>query len=399
MSLSVEIYAPVNVPINWQSEQVSTNEQRCSLLKKYFSAIDSLSIEPNPWPMGYGSLEHDNLSILYQPAAVFKIEGFGNEPDVSDANLYVYDSCLAVLHLNLSVQNDINNIDDFAISTRVEALSENHLAPILKSIYELKTETPMIQPSAYKFFNSDKEELTNAKPLWIARMLTKNDNLSEEHYLKWLKNVDAQSEFLHLGSGNSLLTQKQYFLDVHRIMVMSQFHAALMDRIEDLLTDNLKKLNCEYYDTKAATSLSSSVQKQQYRNDHIEYINIQVSAATSGVQGIRRELLQQFSKAWEFNQQRERVSNLTRLTQRRLDRLSQDKLRQQNKVIQTLLTFLGTLGLLSLVVDLISLESNIEHKEAIGVLDMIQLISADSLLNISFVFVILLTLYFYKNHD
>ncbi|MEO9508062.1 MAG: hypothetical protein ABJG28_02665, partial [Nonlabens ulvanivorans] len=87
------------------------------------------------------------------------------------------------------------------------------------------------------------------------------------------------------------------------------------------------------------------------------------------------------------------------LTQGRLDRLSQGKLRQQNKVIQTLLTFLGTLGLLSLVIDLISMGSTTPHEDSMGVLDFIQLLSAEHILNITFIFVILLTLYFYKNHE
>lgn len=36
MSLDLEIYAPINVPINWQSEQIIDNEQRFSLLKNIF---------------------------------------------------------------------------------------------------------------------------------------------------------------------------------------------------------------------------------------------------------------------------------------------------------------------------------------------------------------------------
>jgi hypothetical protein len=399
MSLNIEIYAPINVPINWQSEQIIENEQRYSLLNEYFSKIRALEIKRNDWPMGYGSLDHDNLPMLYQPAAIFDIEGFTTEQDVSHAHLYVYDSCIAILNLGLIVNEGINNIDDFAISKRVEALSAKYLAPILKLIYAQKTEAPMVQPSAYRFFNSDMEELTNAKPLWVARMLTKNDKLSSEHYLAWLKNIDEKSEFLQLGSGNSLLTQAQHFTDVHRIMVMSQFHAALMSRIEEVLKDNLKTLNCNHYDSKALRTLNSSVANQQYRNDHIEYINIQVSAAVAGVQGKRRELLQQFNNAWGFNEQRERVNQLTSLTQGRLDRLSQDKLRQQNRGIQTLLAFLGTLGLISLVIDLIGIESNTKHENTIGLLDVIHYLSAEHIINFTFMVVILLTLYFYKNHE
>lgn len=99
------------------------------------------------------------------------------------------------------------------------------------------------------------------------------------------------------------------------------------------------------------------------------------------------------------NEQRERVNQLTSLTQGRLDRLSQDKLRQQNRGIQTLLAFLGTLGLISLVIDLIGIESNTKHENTIGLLDVIHYLSAEHIINFTFMVVILLTLYFYKNHE
>jgi hypothetical protein len=215
--------------------------------------------------MGYGSLEHDDLPVLYQPAAIIEIQTLKTEQDVNHAKLYVYDSCLAVLNLGLIVDADITNIDDLAISKRVEDLSKHYLAPILKQLYLLKTEFPLMTPRTYKFFNNDQEELINAKPLWVARMLTQDKGLSAEHYLGWLKNVGTKSDVLQLGSGNSLLSKTQYFLDVHRIMIMSQFHNALMNRIEHLLKENLKKFNSKYHNNKKFSSLSAPVTDQQYR--------------------------------------------------------------------------------------------------------------------------------------
>ena len=399
MSLNMEIYAPVNVPINWQSEQITQNEQRYLLLNTVFSKIEQLAIKPSEWPMGYGSMEHDNLSILYQPAAIFEIHGFTTEQDVNHAQLYVYDSCLAILHIGMSVNTKITEVNDLAITNRVEALSKQYLAPILKQIYSLKTQAPMVQPGAYKFFYNDEEKLTNAEPLWVARMLLKSDDSPYEFYLDWLKSIDSESEVLLLGSGNSLLKNSEYFSDVNRVMVMSQFHCALMSRIEDLLKDNLRISNEKYYHTKSPNLLKSSVSDQQYRNDHIEFIDIQISAASSGVQGKRRELLQQFSAAWDFKSQHDRVTQLTKLTQRRLDRLSQDKLRQQNRGIQTLLAFLGSLGIISLVIDLISIDSSVPHGKTTGLFDIMQFVSAEHIINLMFIFVILLTFYFYKNHE
>jgi hypothetical protein len=397
--LNFETYSPINIPVNWQSELIIDNEQRYSLLQKYLSPISSVVVKPNDWPVGYGSLEHDNLPVLYQPAAIIEIPKLTNEQDVSHAQFYIYDNCLAILNLRLKVDSDITNIDDLAISKRIEELSEKYFAPILKQLYSLKAELPLMKPSDYKFFNNDIDELTNGKPLWVARMLTQGKGLPAESYANWLKSVDSKTDYLQLGSGNSLLTEQQYFSDVNRIMIMSQFHVALMERIESLLKDNLKKFNINYYNKNKLASLGKTVTEQQYRNDHIEYINIQVSAATAGVQGKRRELLQQFNLAWGFNEQRERVDQLTDLTQARIDRSLQDKLRQQNRGIQTLLAFLGSLGLISLVIDLVSIEGEVNHKDTTGLLDLFNFISAESFISLTAIIVILFTLYVYKNHE
>ena len=47
-----------------------------SLLKNYLSTIKGVNIKPNNWPMGFGSLEHDNLPLLYQPSAILEVEDF-----------------------------------------------------------------------------------------------------------------------------------------------------------------------------------------------------------------------------------------------------------------------------------------------------------------------------------
>jgi hypothetical protein len=397
--LNFEIYAPIHIPINWQSELITNNEQRYALLQRHLLAINGVNTKPHDWPMGYGSLEYDNLPVLYQPCAVLEIPATEAEQDISHVKLYVYDNCLAVLNLRLTVSEDIANVDDLVVSKRVEEISYKYLSPILKMIYLLIPDSPLINPRDYRFFNNDKEELTNAKPLWVARMLTQGKQCSAEYYLDWLKNVDTQTEFLKLGSGNSLITNEQHLSDVHRIMVMSQFHAALMYRIEGLQKDDLKKFNGSYYNKNELPSLDSSFTSQQYRNDHIEYINIQISAAAAGVQGIRRELLQQFNVAWGFDEQRERINQLTNLTQARIDRLVQGKLRQQNRSIQTLLAFLGSLGLISLIVDLIGVEKDVSHDDTSGLLDLIQLTPAEHLLSLTVIIVIIFTLYFYKNHE
>ena len=63
------------------------------------------------------------------------------------------------------------------------------------------------------------------------------------------------------------------------------------------------------------------------------------------------------------------------------------------------MAFLGSLGLVSLIVDLIAVGSEVSHDETVGLLDLIQAVSAEHLLGFTVIVVLFLTLYFYRNHE
>ena len=399
MITEIKTYSPLCLPINWQSERIENNDQRFSVLKSMLKSRNEVNVCEVTWPMGYGSLEHDNLPILYQPTAVLYLHELEQEVDVVQAKLYCYDNCLAVLSLDLTIPQLVDNLDDLAITQRVEKLSNKHLSSLFEFLYQEGGRDLLIAPSTYQFFVDSKESLTSAQPLWVARMLNKAEETPVEDYFGWLKNIDKTSDVLLLGSGNSLLIDKCYFDDVHRVMVMSQFHSALMARIETIIKLSLKKFNSSYYHTDYVKDIEKDMSLHQHRNDHIEYINIQFSAAIAGVQGKRRMLLEQFNQAWQVTSQQSRIGNLSDLLQRRLNRLVTEKLSHQNRVIQTLLAFLGALTLVSLIADLTGLAQSVDHSETTGLLDAINLVSIESLITSVIVLVVLITIYFYKNHE
>lgn len=387
------------MPINWQTELISDVDKKFHVLSNLLKSLPSIAVNPCSWPMGYGSLEHDNLPLFYQPAAVVSLLSMMREDDVVDAQLYCYDNCLAILSVSLQTSFDLTNIDDLAISQRIEALSRQYLKPILSHLYEQKSTGHLISPKAYKFYADSQATLCDAKPLWVARMLVQAPSLTSSHYQQWLQNVDDTSDVFLLGSGNSLLRDQTHLLDIQRVMMLSQFHAALMLRTEGLLKQTLTQFNGAYFNSDSVDSLNDSVELHQYRNDHIEFINIQYSAAQSGMQGKRRQLLTQFTHAWQVQGQEQRLQQLAQLVQKRLDRFVDEKKRWQARSIQTVLSFLGALSLVAIVIDLAGLSHDIKHKDTVGILDIFTLVSAENVLSITILVVVLLTAYFYKNHE
>jgi len=395
-------FSPICVPVNWQTELITSTHEKLRILTRLLDDFPGVSVNACEWPMGYGSLEHDNLPLFYQVGAEISLQAMMQEDDVVDARLYCYDNCLAVLAIVLETAVDLGDVDDLAISERIGTLSTRYLKPILSHLYKQEGTGHFISPKSYKVYADTPSALCDARPLWVARMLVQSPELPPSHYHHWLKSVDDTSDILLLGSGNSLLCDPAHLQDMRRVMVLSQFHAALVLRTESLLEKTLTQFNGAYFNKKknrTRMALQNSVDLHQYRNDHIEFICIQYSSAQAGIQGKRRLLLAQFDNAWQVKQQEHRLQQLAQLVQKRLDRLVEESRRAQTRSIQTLLAFLGALSLLALVVDLASLSNDMEHGDTLGILDIFALISAENVLSITVLVVVILTALFYKNHE
>lgn len=397
--MNMHTYSPILIPLNWQTELIHEDEYKLNVISDLLHERHDVTVNPCDFQIGYGSLDFDNLPLFYRPAAVIELLELSKATDVIEARLYCYENCLAILHINLQTSFDLGTVNDLSVSERISCLATEYLQPLLTFMYEQKTTGQLISPKAYKFYKDDKDAFCSGVPLWVARMLICADGLESAHYLNWLQNVDETSDMLLLGSGNSLLLDKNNRQDFHRVMLMSQFHSALMTRTETLLKETLTSFNACFFKKNTLDNLQDNVELHQYRNDHIEYINIQYSSASDGVQGKRRQLLAQFDKAWRVAEQKERLLQLAQLVQKRLDRFVHEKTRAQARSIQTLLAFLGALSLVALITDLANLSNDLSHTESIGLLDIFSLLSAEHILSITIFLVILFTFYFYRNHE
>jgi hypothetical protein len=233
----------------------------------------------------------------------------------------------------------------------------------------------------------------------VARSKVTKPGMCDSKHHPWLQNIDSSSELLLLGSGNSLVCDEKYFDDFHRVMVLSQFHAALMCRIEIILKESLIAFNQFHYKKKDKSKIRKNLKLHQTRNDHIEYIIIQFSSAQYGVQGKRRKMLEQFAKAWAHEQQRQRIERLAQLLQNRLSRFADQKLADQSRGIKTVLAFLAALNMLSLVGDLNSINISLENERTYGLLGLFHIVNVENMLNIITLAIIFVTIYFYRNHE
>ena len=165
MTLCIHTYSPICIPLNWQSELLENSSERLQLLEAVFAEDDNIQVSFPDWPMGYGSLEHDNLPLLYQPSATLQIRNLEQLDEINHAELYLYDNCLGVLWISLDSDYTYETIDDLAISEKITGLASTHLQPILETLYQIPESRHLIEPRHYRFFEDEKTALCSASPL------------------------------------------------------------------------------------------------------------------------------------------------------------------------------------------------------------------------------------------
>ena len=398
MADTLHTYAPLFLPISWKSEQIQKNEDREHAIRSLFSTIDGVDVEAVEWPFGYGSLDHDNLPLFYQPAAKVRLPTSAIAPTVIEATLYLYDNYLGVLHTKVAFDASNALPDDLAVSQLIESYSHDVLAPMFRGVQANLGGHDLIEPQKLGF-SKDPTTLTSASPLWVARLLCRAPETSKETYSEWLHSEAVDSETLVLGTGNYLVNEPDKLQDIHRPMLLAQFHAALIAQIETLLEVSLTAFNSSYFTSEKQRRVKEELRRHQYRNDHIQFILIQFSSANEGTQGFRRDILRQLNEAWATDQQEKRILRLESLVQERLNRQRDELLREQSRWITALLVFMSVLTIFSLMVDLSALDGTIEHSRTTGILDVFRLFSAEHILSLTMLLVMTLTFYIYRNHD
>ena len=387
----IHTYSPVSLAINWRSEICTDNQTRFNELRDILADCTDVSIEPIDWPLGYGDLQHDNLPLFFQPAAIIQLLAADQDNDIKSADLYVYDDCVAVAHVVYDTAEE-ECPDDALLSKRTSSLIGKYGNSLFQCLYNTNSKPTFMGVDDYVVMNNlDPASLERGHVLWTART---HIGSAQWDIDAWLGEYHSNSDVLCLGSGNSWLINPALQEHFHRVMLFAQYHAAIFNQYESMLNNSLNTFN--RFSSKIAMN-DTDIQRHQTLVDHLDYININYSSACYGTQSIRREMLLQFENAWQTTAQQQRIDKLAELVQQRLQRLRQDALRHQNKMTQGLLGFLGALGVIGLLFDLKSFSHSMDsHSPVMATLaDM----SPDALLGGALIIVVAVSFLLYRNHE
>lgn len=383
-------FSPILIPVSWKSELVKSIDDKYNTLKSIFMDLGYFSNKCD-WPIGYGSLEYDKLPVFFQPTSYIDL----NTSDWNGAiksELYIYDDCISVLYMEIDL-----DLSDIEVSDYVERYAKKELSGLFYSLFEYDDIGCFISPKKYETFKIDKIELCSSVPKWVAR--TRISSYEDCEFENWLPCIDSKSDSVLLGSGNSVVLNDDCFFDFKRVMIFFQFYYTLMNNSEDLLKDILRNFNSNFYASSMKERYVENYKVVQYLNDHIEYVEIQFSSSIAGMQGKRRAISDQFVEAWKIDDLQNRVSKYTCLVQQRIEREIDRKRRVASKRIQTALTMIGVLSLLSIVLDLSTFNREFKNGYIISVLKIFDYLKEEMMLNIVFLVSFVLVFVFYRRYD
>lgn len=384
----IDIYAPVHVPINWQTELTVDNEHRYRVLTAICNVISGLNIRRVPWEFGYGSTKHDNIPVAYQPAAILSPNISNREKHVLLFDLYIYDHTVSILHARISYKEKLSSSNDLWITNEVERLCRENLSSIFKEIQNQPILKPLIDTRKYNFFDIPSDKLTSGMPIWVARMLTTISNKNEKEVRDWIDWPTDSDQPLLIGHGNYLLKDEDQFDCANRAILMAQYFSTILFLAEDSIINQMRKITVKRHNGR---SIETYLKRQQYRQDHLTLLGALYASAISGMQGKRRVFLEIINKEWSIEKSLSRIRALMDLNQSRLDRIKFNIEKRNRRSLQILLTFLTSVSVLSLLIDIRAFMKIEDHSESIGLFDLLSLASAETSITLAMVAVIILS--------
>jgi hypothetical protein len=394
MNAYLEMYAPIQFPIQWQTESVVSNNERYQHLSDLIKHIPNFEITALDWPIGYGSLDYDHLPLLYQPVAIIKLAKLNHET-FNSVEIFPFDKGICVVKIQLNHSISLQNSVDLDLAEKASSLINEEIQPKLDQCHKILKNTMKRQNDS----SLDPSEIFKNKTFWIARSLIHGQEVSPQLRQQWLPSADISNDTLILGSGNSILLDQKNVSDFTRVMVTAQFHSAYLWQTEQEFNHALNAVAPKQLGKINQKQLNSKINDYQNFNDQIEYSLAQFSSVLSGTQGLRKPMLRAFIESWQFQQQTQRIQTLMSLLQTRLQRYRERQKRKYDKRIQAILGMIGMLSVLELISELSKLSQESDHQNTTGILDIFMLISPEILLNGAIFLVVLFTILIYRNHD
>ena len=254
--LTVRTLSPIRSPISADSERRAAEavlgESKSLEGRKIMPDSERLEAFEWPWRNGYGTLDHDNLPVFFQPLACFDVsvdlsacpenlleifEDYSGE--IEKCCLYLYDDTVALLQLDVIMAGRTETLGDLLESKRLDrALSE-----CAKSLYK-DIIYPEFRSYANRFgkkgrrverrLDSPLSDLKNPNELTVFKDVSFTKEEAPDSYVLWTgRYIAIPPETLDYELGDSLCSWASY----------SGTKAALLEKREFVGSGNILALS------------------------------------------------------------------------------------------------------------------------------------------------------------
>lgn len=447
--LTVRTLSPLRSPISADSERRAADAVLDSSvgLERQKIMPDSEMLESFVWPWanGYGTLDHDNLPVFFQPFACYNVkvdistcsEKLLNilkehSGEIEACCLYLYDDTVALLQFDVSISEGSRTVGDLLESKALDgALSE-----CTKSIYR-DVIYPEFRNYANKFgkkgerraagLNPPFNDLRNPNELTIFRDAIFTAENAPDSYVLWtgryiavpLEMLDgelgdslccwasysgAKADLLEkrqcVGSGNILILSDDLARDSEswfRGLSICQLYNGILSIYGGILKSSYSDLN-EFNGVglKKRKKLHTLMSDITRTLDHLEFTRLEFNDALVGVQAGRSRVVEVVCGAWKLEDLIKSALERTDLIRSRISRLLEARKTELNRSVELILTGIGGVALIDLFISLTTASRVLGEDDIPGLLDAFLWMQPDGSIALSTLLLLAISGYIYQ---
>lgn len=399
----IEIWtvAPFTVDINFYS--LTKTKEDFTAFQNVLAADGILTqtfhVEAIGWPFGYGTVEHDDIPLFFQPAARLRLRddvltgrfwGPGGRAAKS-SEVHIYDDGIAILLTQWdAAPDDLRRTGfDRTLTDATVALFAALLRPRLQDLSAVRARLPGVLRDHDEYLvTREGNEIADA-PIWVARSVLVTGKAADDTDLSWISGVPdtpcmAGPMAMFVGSGNCVFTDRsgtgaQLRQTWIRTMSMSQFYSVTLQRFQSGLLSELRTLSLGGKGRKRKKIVETIVQKL----DHLEFFRLQHERAVYGLQGRRRQMYAHIYETWNGDAHLRNAIGWAEFLRQKIARYYASRRILQSRMLKGMIAAIGGFTLFDLAVVLLGASETYKDDQVYGLLDILRGTPADTLLMVT----------------
>lgn len=394
-----------------------------------------------PWANGYGTLDHDNLPVFFQPIGCYQIrlsDDLGWPENltrllsrwcgrIESCQLILYDDTVALLRLDVVIEVAEATLGAIIQSGELDGTLSEAAGDIYRQLIfpefqrycdQFRGGRTTLEPPLDQLRNPNRLEVfrdvrfadgsrSDGYVLWTGRYILLSrqqlDSPLGESLCQWVSCPGSQQTLVesghYVGSGNILILSDDPAAcrdDWFRGLSVCQLYNAILSIYGGILKSSYSQLTDLIGAKRGKGRRLNSLMADITRSlDHLEFTRLEFSEARVGVQAERARIVEDTCTAWKLDNIIDSALERTNLIRSRIARLLEVRRTELNRSVELILSGIGGVALIDLFLSLTTASRSLEPDAIPGLLDAFRWLQPDGSIALSSAILAMVSLYVY----